>query len=331
MKLTMRGLSSPLLPILRLSIARPSLTVALSLALAVIGLVYARTTMTFETSSVRLLPPHRVYVQQFEHYRQEFGELDDIVIVVKSEDIERSKDYAARLADELGRPPSSVRRVTYRIDPERFGGRALLYLSTDQLADLRDRVAEHHEFVEQYGAHPTLARLIQSVNQEILRKFAGRFVDLGLGEPTRLDPAFIDTLLASINDRLESSAPRPSPWRALFTDENDERSGYFLSADKRLLFMLVEPRREAGNFTDNKDVIASIRRTIAALHQKYPGVAAGVTGTPALSNDEMLTAFRDSAVATTVACLVTLLVVLAAFRRVQKPLVTYFGLMVSLA
>src|SRR5262249_28690751 len=172
---------------------------------------------------------------------------------------------------------------------------------------------------------------IQSVNQEILRKFAGRFVDLGLGEPTRLDPAFIDTLLASINDRLGSSAPRPSPWQALFTDENDERSGYFLSSDKKLLFVLVQPRREEGNFTDNKDVIATIRRTIAALHQEYPGVGAGVTGTPALSNDEMLTAFRDSAVATTVACIVTLLVVLAVFRRVRKPLVMFFVLMVSLA
>src|SRR5262245_66499872 len=107
MKLTMPRLPSPLLPILRLSIARPQLTVALSLALAVIGLVYTWTTLTFETSSVRLLPPHRVYVQQFEHDQQEFGELDDIVIVVESEDIERSKDYAARLADER----SEERRV----------------------------------------------------------------------------------------------------------------------------------------------------------------------------------------------------------------------------
>ena len=78
MKLTIRGLPSPLLPMLRLAIARPRLTVAVSLALAVLGLAYAWTTLTFETSSVRLLPPHRVYVQQFEHDRQEFGELDEI-------------------------------------------------------------------------------------------------------------------------------------------------------------------------------------------------------------------------------------------------------------
>jgi len=327
----MRAKRSLSLLLLRLSIARPWLTVTLSLALAAIGIIYARTALTFETSSVRLLPPHRAYVEQIKHDQQEFADLDDIVIVIESKDIERSKDYAARLAKELGRLPSSIGRVTYRIDPERLEGRALLYLSTEELADLRDRVAEHHEFVEQYAAHPTLARLIQSVNQEILRKFAGKFVDLGLGEPTRLDPAFIDTLLAAINDRLGSPAPRPSPWQALFTDENDERSGYFLSADKKLLLMLVEPRREAGNFTDNEYRIAAIRRTIAALHDKLPGVAAGVTGAPALSNDEMLTAFRDSAVATVVACIVTLLVVLATFRRVKKPLVMFFVLMVSLA
>jgi hypothetical protein len=127
-----------LLLVLRLSIARPWLTVALSIALAMISLAYARMALTFETSSVRLLPQNRVYVQRFQHYLQEFGDLNDIVIVVESPDIERSKDYAERLADELARPPLSVARVNYRIDPERFGGRALLYLSTDELADLRD-------------------------------------------------------------------------------------------------------------------------------------------------------------------------------------------------
>jgi hopanoid biosynthesis associated RND transporter like protein HpnN len=320
-----------LLLLLRLSTARPSVTIVLCLGLAGAGLLYARHALTFETSAIRLLPPHRVYVQQFDHYLREFGELNDIVVVVESEDTGQAKRFAARLASELGRPPFRVARVSYRIDPDRFAGRALLYLSAEQLAELRDAVTEHREFLEEYAARPTLAQLVESVDREIVRRFAGRFVDLGLGEPSRIDPAFVDRLLAAIGDRLESPAPRPSPWTGMFTSAYDEEAGYFMSRDTKLLFVFVEPRREAGNFTDNEEVIAAIRHTIAALRREYPAVAAGVTGTPALSNDEMLTAFRDSAVATGLACVVTVGVVLLTFRRVKKPLLMVFALTVSLA
>jgi uncharacterized protein len=322
-----------LLALLRLSVARAPATVALSLAAAVGALVYATNVLTFETSSVRLLPPHRAYVQQFDRYLREFGELNDIVIVVESEQPEQAKDYVARLASVLAAPPLRAARVTYRIAPDRFAGRALLYLPLERLTALRDTVEQHREFLAEYAAQPTLARLVASVDREIVRRLAGRFVDLGLEEPTAatFDPTFIDTLLASIGEGLVSPASPAPPWRTLFGAGQEQRSGYFMSRDSKLLFVLVEPRREAGNFTDNKDVIATIRGTIAALRAEYPGVSAGVTGTPALSNDEMLTAFRDSTVATTAACLVTLLVVLLVFRQVRKPLVMFLVLMTSLA
>jgi hypothetical protein len=201
----------------------------------------------------------------------------------------------------------------------------------ERLEELRDSVMRHRQFLEDYAAQPTLARLIGAVDHEIVRTFAGRFIDLGLEETSTVDASFVERLLAAIDDRLAAPGSRPSPWTAVFTGAQDERSGYFTSSDGRLLFVLVEPRREAGNFTDNKDVIASIRRAIERLRAEFPDVAAGVTGTPALSNDEMLTAFRDSTVATAVACVVVLVVVLLAFRQVTKPLVMLFALLVSLA
>jgi hypothetical protein len=316
----------------RRAIDRPGLTIALCLLLAALGLGYTARTLTFQTSSVDLLPPDRIYVQRFKHYLRDFGELNDIVIVIQASQIEHAQTFAARLADEIRRPPLSAPRVTYRVDPEAFGGRALLYMSMDQLADLRDKVASHRSFLEAYAAKPTLAQLVAGVDHEIARRFAGRFIDLGLDdEPARLDPGFVDALLTAIDERLENAAPGQSPWRELFSAEREERSGYFLSRDKKLLFMLVEARREAGNFADNREVIATLRGMIASLRAEYPGVDAGVTGTPALGNDEMLTAFHDSAVATTLASILTLAAVMLLFRRVTKPLVMFAVLLVSLA
>ncbi|HXU89591.1 MAG TPA: MMPL family transporter [Methylomirabilota bacterium] len=315
--------------VVRAAIARPVLTIILCVLLAGLGIFYTARALTFQTSAVELLPQDRVYVQRFKQYLRDFGELNDIVIAVEASDVEQAKAFAARVADRL---TLSGARVTYRIDPDAFAGRALLYASTTQLAELRDKIREHRPLLDEYAANPTLAALLAGLEKEITRRFAGRFLDLGLDdEPPRLDATFIDTLLATIDERLEREGPRPSPWGSLFTDKREERSGYFLSGDNKLLFMLVEPRREAGNFTDNQHVIAGIRRVIAALRPEFPGLEAGVTGAPALANDEMVTAFQDSAVATTLSCILVLAAVLLLFRRFTKSLVLFLVLLVSLA
>jgi uncharacterized protein len=315
--------------VVRGATACPALTIIVCVLLAGLGIFYTARTLTFQTSAVELLPADRVYVQRFKQYLRDFGELNDIVVAVEAPEVGQAKAFATRLADRLA---SSGARVTYRIDPDAFAGRALLYASTTQLGELRDKIREHRALLEGYAANPTLATLLGGVDQEIARRFAGRFVDLGLDKgPPRLDAGFIDTLLATIDDRLEREGPRPSAWGSLLTDRREERSGYFLSRDNKLLFMLVEPRREAGNFTDNQNVIAGIRRTIATLRAEFPGLEAGLTGAPALANDEMITAFEDSAVATTLSCILVMAAVVLLFRRFTKPFVMFLVLLVSLA
>jgi hopanoid biosynthesis associated RND transporter like protein HpnN len=312
-----------------MSTRRPWITVASSVGLGAAGLLHAATTLTFQTSSLDLLPRERVYVQRLKQYMADFGELNDIVVAVEAP-LERAKLFAARLAERIG--PHQAARVTYRVDPERLGGRALLYLPEDRLAALRSSVIEHRRFLDDYAAVPSLARLVNGVNRELARAFAGHFVDLGLGEPLRIDPRFLDTLLAALTERLEGNAGTAGPWDALFLRATPgQDAGYFLSADRTLLFLLIEPRRQAGNFTDNRELIAGIRALIASERAQFPDVAAGVTGAAALSNDEMVTAFHDSAIATTLAIVLTLAAVLIAFRQAVKPLALSGALLVSLA
>src|SRR2546425_8704872 len=61
----------------------------------------------------------------------------------------------------IRRPPRSTlfpyttlfrSRVAYRIAPELFEGQALLYLSIDDLTELRDRILEHRRFIEEYAS-----------------------------------------------------------------------------------------------------------------------------------------------------------------------------------
>ena len=80
--------------VVRGSIARPVLTIGVCLALSVVSAVYTATTLKFETSSVQLLPPRHLYVQRFKENLRNFGELNDIVVVVEAPNVERAKAFA---------------------------------------------------------------------------------------------------------------------------------------------------------------------------------------------------------------------------------------------
>ncbi|MFQ5521546.1 MAG: hypothetical protein ACE5FK_09120, partial [Candidatus Methylomirabilia bacterium] len=157
--------------LVRASSTRPGLTVLVSLGLAAAAVLYTFLALTFQTSTLRLLPPGQRYATLFSEYLQDFGELNDIVVVVEGQSPEAAKAYAARLGRELENSPVNFSRVTYRIDPKHFEGQALLYLSVEELAEIRDKIFDHQEFMESYADRPTLKQLFEGINQQIAQAF----------------------------------------------------------------------------------------------------------------------------------------------------------------
>jgi hypothetical protein len=273
------------------------LTVLAGVLLAGLSVGYALTTLTFATSTRALLPQNEPYILRYVEYDREFGELDDLAIVVEAPSLPEATLYAGRLVNEMKEARVPLTRVAYRIDPKQFEGRALLYLSLEQLSEIRERIFDYQEFLEAFAARPTLDQLVDGVATQIANAFIGRFLDLGLSEPGKsaLDLRFVRDLVAQVSTRLDRPAPYQSPWGALFSVGDDSASaGYFLSDDQRLLFILAEPESEAGSFTGNRKAIEGVRATVARLAREFPDIRVGVTGKPALSNDEMTAAFEDS-------------------------------------
>ena len=319
--------------LVRLSCRRPIVTTAISLLLAVAGVIYTLHTLSFGTSGRDLLPRDAGYIVRYNQYAREFGELEDIVIVIEARTFEAAKAYAARLVHELRVSPIKFPRVTYRVDPQRFEGRQLLYLPTEQLKEVRDRIFDYQEFMESFAGDPSLARLVEGANAAMASAFVSNLFDLGLekggGENTR----FLQLVLEQISDRLDRPTPYRSPWGTLFSlGDRPADAGYFLSEDKSLLFALVEtPQSDKGSFMGDRRAIEVIRGVIAKLKPDFPNVQAGVTGGPTLSNDEMTAAFEDSSIATGIAFALTLLVMMLAFWRVGKPLLMLVVLAITLA
>ena len=315
----------------RLSTRRPLLTVLVSLALAAIGVAYTFHALGFVSSSLRLLPQNAPYVVTLREYLQDFGELNDIVVAIEAPTPEEARLYAVRLGAEL-REAGVSGRVTYRIDPAYFEHRALLYLSPRDLRALRDRLYDYQEFLEHYAAGPSLARLLEAVNQQLANAMLTGFLDLGLRDAGTADLRFLQGLLTQMSERLNGGIVYRSPWASALSVGrlDDPDAGYYFSRNQKLLFMFVAPRREEGNFADNRERIAGLRAAVARLAAEYPRVRAGVTGSPALSNDEMVAALADGQQATILAFALTLLLLLVAFRQLVKPLLMVATLALSL-
>jgi hypothetical protein len=321
--------------LVRLSCRRPAVTVALSLLLAAAAVAYTAHALTFKTSTRALLPQDAGYVVRYAEYAKEFGELEDIVVVVEAGSFEGARAYAARLTEELRQAPVKFQRVAYRIDPKRFEGRQLLYLTTHELREIRDKIFDHQEFMESFAGDPSLARLLEGVNTQMAAAFVSNLFDIGLQDKDLpVDTRFLRVLLDQMASRLERPGPYRSPWGTLFSFGEDppDDAGYFLSEDKSLLFILVEtPPSEKGSFMGDQAAIETIREAVTRLRPAFPNVQAGVTGAPALSNDEMTAAFHDSSISDVLAFALTLLVMTLAFVRVGKPLLMLGVLAVTLA
>jgi hopanoid biosynthesis associated RND transporter like protein HpnN len=319
--------------VVRISCLRPHLTVLIALLLTALSLAYTARFLGFKTDQSELLP-RTVFMERYQEYEREFGDLDDLVIVVEARSLPEAQAYAARLVHELRARAVPLTRLSYRIDLRQFQGRELLYLSKEQLAEIRDKVFDYQEFMEAFAARPTLDQLVDGIATQIANAFVTGFMDLGLSEQkATVDLRFIDDLVAQIATRLDRPAPYRSPFGALFSASrvDDDGAGYFLSEDRKLLFVLTRPRTEEGSFTGNQAAIQGIRDTVRNLRRDFPTVAVGVTGKPALGSDEMTAAFRDSEIAGVLAFALTLVLLLIAFVRPLKPLVMLAVLAISMA
>ncbi len=322
----------PLRWLVRIACAHPVLTLVLSVLGAGAGVSYSFRELAFITSGKDLLPPGRAYVQRYNEYSRDFVDPDEIAVVVEAKNLAEAKAYASRFVHELRNYAGTFERVAYRTDPKRFEGRALLYLSMAKLREIGDKIFDYQEFLESFAARPTLDQLVENIDTQVAHAFVSNFFDVGLSDESKdVDLRFVTNLTGQMSRRLDRREPYRSPWGSLFSvDTQAEDGGYFLSDDERLLFILAEGTGKTDGFTGARDAIEALRTTAARLRDEFPDVSVGVTGGPALSNDEMVAAFRDSKRATILAFALTLGLLVLAFLRVGTPILMLVTLALSL-
>ena len=326
----------------RLAFKHSLIVVALSIILAGLSIWVTGEKLTFKTGRGDLVAKGLPYVKLYEEYRDQFEDLEGMVIVAESESPEKMAEFAETLAAKLKVRPDLFSQVIYKFDTSYFRSRFLLYLDPPDLESLQTKLEEHQNFIESVNASPGLNPLLNEINREISSGMVDSLMTDFLGgddaeeEEKKNDENDLNLLIRIIkemNRSLKKYYHYESPWQSLFNsgEESLREKGYLVSKNEKLLFILAVPNEDETSFTGYKDSVYSARELIAEVKKDFPSISVGLTGEDVISTDEMITTQKDVELASKIALGGVALLFVIAFKGIVKPLLAVFSLLIALA
>ncbi len=355
----------------QISIKRPYLVLLCALALSITSIFYTKARLEFHTGQDDLITPNSRASRDYLDYTREFPDLDGLVIVVRAApDPARAEHFADALAARLNAHRANVKTVFYKIDAGAFADRAMLYMTSADLDALAQKLRTAFPMLGGYAADPSLAGFFAMVNAGIDRQMqaqlpaqmqsqmhsrtptamraGGRRMRRAASAarpntppgvsaassvpaaPAAFDLGAIDTVLDGMLADT-GGAKYVSPWQSMMqADEQDSAQGhgYLVSDNGKYLLLQVAP---GDGVRDGPDPTEAIESDLNAVRAAFPGVMAGMTGSPALAHAEETTTAHDIALASLIAIVSNVLLLVIPFTAVVEPLFAVLALLAGVA
>jgi len=307
----------------------PFLVLLAALILSAVSVMYTKDNLEFLTGRDDLMPKNSTFHGNYRDYRQEFGDQEEIVIVIESDDPERADRFARELHADLLKKKDVFREVFYPGGLEFFRKNGLLFMPYEELHSLRENLAKAKPVLKDLAAAPSVQTLFTSLTNRMddyLKQPPG-----SPGSAERLSElTFMLDKLGAGFDRFGKTEGGSFSLNDLFSASGEE-SAFTKAARMQLITIL--PVKESGSFVPAERAIAAARGEVAKLagRPEFKGVKAGLTGIPVLEYEEMATSQRDITLATVVSIVLTVILLLFAFRGVLNSLAAMTALLVAIA
>ncbi|MBI1831881.1 MAG: MMPL family transporter, partial [Planctomycetes bacterium] len=326
----------------------PAVVLLLVLVSCAVSGIYTWNNLTYLTHRNDLISSKKDYLKRWRQYVDEFGDDEDMVVVVRGNDRAKMEKVLDEIAEEIQQRPEAIERLFYKVDLTALHRRALLFLPTDQIR----RVQSHVQGMSLLLEPPVLGTLDPLIGwkslsvQQLLRE-SERRLQAWKPEQSNKDAEDFFRQLDSISHGASDVLSAPSnqaenayrnPWRSVLPEQKGEsqqdrlaKPQYFFSADGKLAFLLASPvkDKDGDNFTHAQKSIDELREIIARMKDSHPDVELGLTGLPVLENDEMIASQNDSNFASWLALAGVALLYLVVYRGLRYPLMTVSALMVG--
>jgi hypothetical protein len=321
------------------SVHRPWTVLAVALLGAVAAVLLTAARLEVRTDRNALIREGRDWNERFEAYRNNYEGTRDLIVVLEGPRTERDA-YADRLAERaLGM--ESVQAVFHRVDPEPFRRRSLLYLDDEQFANLKDALRDNHDYLIDLTEDPSLEGILKFVDRRISQSLVSNVVGGLLGDDEDggeeddeepVDLSFVLGLLRGMDDALAGREADPDVWGGFLggeaDDEERDSSGYLLSADRSLSFVIVTPSEAPRS---DRRTIEALRSAFVELSAAHPEVDAGITGQRAINDAELRATVSDTRKAGLLALLGVAIIFTLGFGRVANPLLAVLALVFGIA
>ena len=113
----------------------PVVTLTCALVAACLSVFVAWTQLQFHTQRSDLLSPNKDCVQRLQKHIAEFGDDDDMVVLVQGADRAKMELALEHLAAQIALEPKYFDRLFYKCDLRGLRNRALLFLPAEQIVE----------------------------------------------------------------------------------------------------------------------------------------------------------------------------------------------------
>jgi hopanoid biosynthesis associated RND transporter like protein HpnN len=324
-------------PFVWMALRHPFRVIGVAVLGVVLSLLLSATRLEFYTSHLDLVSSGNRYKQLDQMFSREFDDVPErVIVVIRSQDADQAKAFATALAKRWEHDPK-IDKVLYRIPLESLQDKALMYLSYEELTDLQQKLRLHQDMLHEFAALPTLENLMTLINRETTEALVGHvftgFLADEKPEAGPVDLTFLRRLLEHLNRSLDPHQPYQSLWQTLLTSASDASShdGYLWSDDQQLLFVLANPKADAGDFNPFRNAVQQIRQDVRTLRTAFPDVEVGITGKAVLESDEMTAAQRDMTSATVISLIGVALLFVVFYRGMVRPALAITTLIIGVA
>ncbi|HUT13251.1 MAG TPA: MMPL family transporter [Thermoguttaceae bacterium] len=323
-------LARPLGWLTRLVLRYPIPTIALAVGAAVIALAISGARLGFRTSRLDLLSSDCSYNRLWIQYIEEFGDEDDVVIVVEGAGREQVVPVLEEISTALGHQDRLFHAVLHEVDLSKIRAKGLHYVESDRLLKIEQFLEEVEPIVGGDWARLRVGNMV-----------AGTCARLQSGDAHQAEAAReeLDRLSGSLVAEVGDHGRYQSPWSAMpsaVATLSELSSKYLLTNEGRLGFVLLRLAQTGqDSFARGSEAIDALRGLIAGIQDensdRYPELKIGLTGLPVMENDEMRTSQVSMMEASVLSLVGVACLFVAGFGGVRHPLMTVASLLLAMA
>ncbi len=297
-------MSRPLQRLTMLVIRFPVLTLLLA-AFAVGASAWLTTTkLGFRTSRAELISPQSVYHHRWLEYTKEFGDKEDVVVVVDGENRKHILPAIDDLCREVSRRKDLFGMVMHDSDAPKLREKGLYQLPIESPNPKESDLRKIDALLDQAGpvlqgdwSQLSLGAMARQMSAAMGGGSAEQRQQVAEAMKTEM-PRFAEGLQAALapNGSYKSPWPEMQLPEALAAHATETR---LISKDNKTGFIVLRFLEEdTKSFAQNDEPIRVLRQVAADVRARHPGVKIGLTGLPVIEHDEMQSSEKSMSVAT---------------------------------